>query len=180
MNGSGTRVILRTASSSRLEIRELVAGILAAELLFPSRCIWLVSPWIRDIELLDNRTAAFRGLGPTWAQREIRLFDILAELVRRGATLVIATLPGDDNARVLETLQREIKATGDEKRLNVVFRPQLHAKGLVGDDFCLSGSMNFTRNGIENLDEMVTFTRVASDVGALRMEFEKEYGGSRE
>jgi phosphatidylserine/phosphatidylglycerophosphate/cardiolipin synthase-like enzyme len=177
MSAEVSRIILRTAGTARQEIRELLVGLLAAELVAPSRCIWLVSPWLRDVALLDNRSAAFRGVGPGWARREVSLFDVLAELTRRGSELIVATRPGDGNDASLVALQRAVGDGPAAKRLRSELRPQLHAKGLVGDDYCLSGSMNFTRNGIEHLDEMVTYTTDPEHVGALRIEFAQEYGG---
>jgi len=89
------------------------------------------------------------------------------------------TRPGDGNERALERLQRLVGAGPLAARLRTETRPALHAKGLLSDDYCLSGSMNFTRNGIENLDEMVTYTTNPETVGALRLEFDQEYGGAR-
>ena len=178
MSESASRVILRTGSAARHEIRDLLSGLLAAELLAPSRRIFLVSPWLSDIDLLDNRTAAFRGIGPGWARRELRLFDVLAELAKRGCELVVATRPPERGIDQVEASLR--RALGDgpaAKRLHYETRPLLHTKGLLGDDYCLSGSMNFTRNGVDHLDEMVTYTTDPSQVGHLRLEFTQEYGG---
>ena len=56
---SGVRRIFRSSSTSNAEIRELLESLFAAELLSPSRCLWLVSPWLTDLELLDNRAGAW-------------------------------------------------------------------------------------------------------------------------
>ena len=47
-----SRQIIRSSSTSNAEIRELLQGIFTAELLCPSKQLWLVSPWLSDIELL--------------------------------------------------------------------------------------------------------------------------------
>lgn len=177
MTSGATRIILRTATSARHEIRELLAGLLAAELVAPSKHVWLVSPWLRDIAMLDNRSAAYRGIGPGWGQREVSLFDVLAELTRRGSQLVVVTRPGEQNGRALQALRRVNGGGLAADRLKIETRAQLHAKGLLGDDYCLSGSMNFTRNGIVHLDELVTYTTDPEQVSALRIEFAQEYGG---
>jgi phosphatidylserine/phosphatidylglycerophosphate/cardiolipin synthase-like enzyme len=177
VSSGDTRVILRTSGAAQHEIRELLASLLAGELISPSERLWLVSPWLRDIRLLDNRSAAFRGVGPGWARRELGLFDVLSELAWRGSKLTVVTRPETGNERALDSLRRIVGTGLAAARLHIDTRPDLHAKGLLGDDYCLSGSMNFTRNGIENLDEMVTYTTNVEQVGALRIEFEQEYGG---
>lgn len=178
MSGGATRQIMRTATSAHNEIRELLGGILCAELVAPSERVWLVSPWIRDVELLDNRSGAFRGIGPGWARQELRLCKLLAELARRGTKLTVVTRPGDGNDEALAILRREVGDGPAAARLHCQTRTELHTKGLLGDDYCLSGSMNFTRNGIDRLDEMVTYTTDAAQVGTLRIEFQQEYGVS--
>lgn len=178
MSEAGSRVILRTATTARLEIKELLSGVLAAELVAPSRCLWLVSPWVRDVELLDNRSAAFRGLGPGWGRKYVRLFEVVGELARRGAQVIVATRPADGVEGSLTSLRRAVGDGPAASRLHLLTRPNLHAKGLLGDDYCVSGSMNFTHNGVEHLDEMVTYTTEPAVVGALRIEFSREYGGA--
>ena len=34
---------------------DLLQMLFLSELLAPSRCLWLVSPWISDIPVIDNR-----------------------------------------------------------------------------------------------------------------------------
>ena len=178
MSAVGSRVVFRTATAARTEIKELLVGVLAAELVAPSRRIWLVSPWLADIDLLDNRAAAFRGIGPGWGRRVIRLFDVLGELTRRGTDVIVATRPGAESDGTLAALRRAVGEGPAAARLHCETRAQLHTKGLLGDDYCISGSMNFTRNGIEHLDEVVTYLTDPAQVGALRIEFGQEYGGA--
>lgn len=176
MTESSTRMILSGSRTGRNEIRELLGGLLASELIAPSEHLWLVSPWLRDVALLDNRAAAYRGIGPGWARRQIGLFDILAELTRRGSRLLVVTRPDDGNPRALDALRRTVGDGAAARRFSAETRPDLHTKGLVGDDYGLIGSMNFTRNGIEHLDEAISFTRDTAQVGSMRLAFEQEYG----
>src|SRR5262245_54616950 len=123
----------------------------ACELLVPSRCLWLVSPWITDLEVIDNRDARFSALEPTWGARPIRLMEVLTRLVDQGAVLRIAMRPPSrapanaDVARKLADLKARL---ADPDQVGVIEREELHTKGLLGDDFFLAGSMNFTRSGI--------------------------------
>jgi hypothetical protein len=167
------RQFLQTAVDSRNSVRELLQIVFASELLAPSRCLWVVSPWLRDIPILDNTTGSFLSLCPDFPRSEVRLSLVLRELLRRGSQVVIATRPEDGNSQVIETLRS--MDMDDE----VIFheREELHAKGIVGDHFSLIGSMNLTYNGLDHLTEMLVFETLPSSVEQLRLSFRREYGG---
>ena len=84
------RQTLTTQATSRAEIRELLEGIFVAELLVPSESLWLVSPWITDIDLLDNRCGQFSSLVPTWGLRRIRLSEVFAHLMEQSRIIIVA------------------------------------------------------------------------------------------
>jgi len=168
-----TRQFLQSALDSRNGARELLQIVFASELLSPSRCLWIVSPWLRDVPVLDNSTGSFLHLCPDFPRTDVRLSRVLRELVDRGSTLVIATRPDVGNRQVIEGLK------GLDRPDAVVFREraELHAKGIVGDRYSLIGSMNFTYNGLERLTEMLVFETDEASVGHLRIAFRREYGG---
>jgi phosphatidylserine/phosphatidylglycerophosphate/cardiolipin synthase-like enzyme len=166
------RQFLQSAADSRNGARELLQIVFTAELLSPSRCVWIVSPWLRDIPVLDNTTGAFRALCPDFPRSEVRLTGVLRELVTRGTSVVIATRPEPGNRQVIDGLH------GMARRGAVVFheRAELHAKGIVGDRYSLLGSMNLTYNGLERLTEMLVFQTDQASVEQLRLAFGREYG----
>jgi phosphatidylserine/phosphatidylglycerophosphate/cardiolipin synthase-like enzyme len=169
------RQFLSSSSGARREIRELLQTLFVGEIIAPSRCIWLVSPWLRDIEVIDNRSGAFRALDSDWERRWIRLSDVLRNLLGRGCHVVVATRPLEDNLRVITTFRDALRDQAPEL---VVHTPsELHAKGLLGDTFCLSGSMNFTFSGLDYQTEMLTLQTDPAEVGRLRLSFHEEYGG---
>lgn len=173
---SSGRTILKRGDEAA--VLSLLRTVFAAELVQPSETLWLVSPWISDVPLLDNRADAFRHLEPQWPRTEIRLGAVLATLVARGTRLVIATRPGrrvepDEGTRAtdrfLETLRQRVPPDG----LLVVHREawRIHTKGLLGDRYLLSGSMNFTYSGVKVNEEMVRFTTSETEVAEARIEF---------
>lgn len=168
-----TRQFLQTAADARNSARELLQLIFASELLMPSRCLWIVSPWLRDVPVLDNSTGSFLFLCPDFPRTEVRLSRVLRELLDRGTTVVIATRADAGNRQVVDGLQGTGKADA------VVFheRAELHAKGIVGDRYSLLGSMNLTFNGLERLTEMLVFQNDRGSVEQLRLAFRREYGG---
>lgn len=168
-----TRQFLQSAVNARNAVRELLQIVFAAELLCPSRSLWLVSPWIRDIPVLDNTTGSFLSLCPDFPQSEIRLSLVLRQLLVRGAQVVIAARPDPGNTQVYDGL----RGIGAENSLVFHEREELHAKGIVGDAFSLIGSMNLTYNGIDRLTEMLIFETDRPKVEQLRLTFRREYGG---
>lgn len=168
------RQFLQSAADARNSARELLQLIFASELLMPSRCLWIVSPWLRDIPVLDNSTGSFIFLCPDFPRTEIRLSRVLRELVDRGTTLVIATRADAGNRQVIDGLQ----SPDGSNRVIFHERSELHAKGIVGDRYSLIGSMNLTYNGLERLTEMLVFQTERGSVEQLRLAFRREYGGT--
>lgn len=174
---SGVRRIFRSSSTSNAEIRELLESLFAAELLSPSRCLWLVSPWLTDLELLDNRAGAWSALDPQWGPRQIRLAELLGRVLEMGVHVVIATRPDAHNEQFLRKLHDLVKSSGVESLFTVHRKATLHHKGFLGDDSYLSGSMNLTFNGVEILDEGVTFETDREATESARIAFLNDYGG---
>ena len=179
----GRQIIKRGAAHT---IPALLQTVFASELVRPSRCLWLVSPWVSDIEVLDNRTNAFRHLEPRWPRGPVRLSDVLATLVSRGTEVHVATRPslpwltprdsGRHNERFLEELQQRVPE-GTSLHVHREEEENLHTKGLLGDRFLLSGSMNFTFNGVFVNDEHVRFTTDSVEVAEVRLAFRVRWGG---
>lgn len=170
------RQILKTSPQARNAVRELLQTIFAAELVMPSRHLWLVSPWIRNVPVLDNRTGTFSTLGNDLPRSEVHLAHLLRELVERGTRIIIATRPEPGNRQLLDAIG--LDAVNAHGRIVVHERGDLHAKGIVGDRFSLVGSMNLTFNGLDHLTEMLVFQTDPAQVEALRVMFRDEYGGS--
>lgn len=168
-------------------VSRLLQTVFVAEMIHPSTCLWLVSPWISNIEVIDNRTDGFRHLEPQWPLGSVRLSDVLAALVARGTEVHIATRParpwlttndtGRHNDRFLDELRHRIAADA-ALHIHREEEKHLHTKGLLGDRFFLSGSMNFTHNGIVVNDEQVRFTTDPSEVAQARIEFRERWGGA--
>jgi hypothetical protein len=171
---SDNRNAFTTPTTSGTEIREILEGIFVAELLVPSESIWLVSPWITDIEILDNRCGQFSSLVPTWDLRKIRLSEIFAHLLSQ-SRIHIVTRPDPHNEtfrRKMDDLSRLSDNTGN---LQVTIRDKLHLKGLLGQDYYLSGSMNLTYSGVEVNSEGVTLNRTPKAISEARIHFRENY-----
>lgn len=51
-----TRRIFKSRTSRQSEVLDVLSSLLVAEIAQPSAELWIVSPWITDLDLLDNRT----------------------------------------------------------------------------------------------------------------------------
>jgi phosphatidylserine/phosphatidylglycerophosphate/cardiolipin synthase-like enzyme len=158
---SGLERILRTSPVTGIRMEPLLESALVSELLAPSPELWLVSPWISDVTVLDNSRGGYDGLLPDASARPYSLAEVLALLVRGGAQLTVVTRHDPHNGPFLRRLDR-LAAGG---RLLVVKHDDLHEKTLSGQDWIITGSMNFTIRGMELNDEVV-FYRVDAQAAA--------------
>jgi hypothetical protein len=149
----------------------LLQTIFVGELLAPSDEIWLVSPWVSDIAVVDNTDGAFTGLEPAWGARHIHLSEILACLAGRGTQVFVELRPDEHNRRFLQRLRRQVG--GDPVRVR--HSEVLHEKGLLGDRYLLNGSMNFTYSGVQLLDEWVRFDTDSRTVAEARLAFRSRW-----
>ena len=175
-HSSEQRNTFTTQATSRAEIREMLEGIFVAELLVPSDSLWLVSPWITDIDILDNRAGQFSSLVPTWGLRRIRLSEIFAHIMERSNVHSVAR-PDAHNDSFLQKMRDLSRASDSPSNLRVVIRDMLHLKGLLGQDYYLKGSMNLTYNGVEVNHEGVSLDRSSIAIAEARIHFQENYGG---
>lgn len=171
---SGPRNIFRSSSTGNAEVSELLQALFVAETIIPSEEIWLVSPWLTDLQILDNRTGEFSALGHQWGPRRIRLSELLATTLE-SSQLFIVTRPVPHNDTFVQKIKDLAAAAGKTDNLTVHIRKTLHLKGLLGSDYYLSGSMNFTFNGVEILDEGISFDTSPDAIAQARIAFHENY-----
>lgn len=172
------RVIRKSQKASVSEAADLLAGLFAAELAAPSRCLWVVSPWVSDVELIDNSAGGFDGL-TRFGRRQVRLAEVLSALASMGTHVVIGTTTDEHNTRFLERLRLLTQDLRVESRVTIAIdtSDNLHTKALTGDDFALAGSMNITFNGIQIREEFVDLRMDPDFVAQARMDAFDRFGG---
>jgi hypothetical protein len=174
-----TRRIFKSVATGQNVIRELLQMMFLGELLAPGReRAWLVSPWISNIILFDNRAGGFDTINPEWGQRQIRLLEVIMDLMARGTAFGIVTSPDEHNQPLIGALKTASEEAGLTNELSIVLRPHLHTKGLLLKRGLLAGSMNLTYNGLELNDEMVAYDTTPKTLAEARINFES-YGGTR-
>jgi len=173
-----TRRIFRSSHTSLEVIRELLQSISLAELLSPSKEFWLVSPWISDFVLFDNRSGRFGSINPQWLNREIRFVDYSLQLMTNETQLVIVTRPDPHNQVFLNRLVDRASENSLDKNLKIFTRKKLHTKGILTDAGLLLGSMNLTYSGLELNEEFVTYEIASEAIAKARIEFLSYYSES--
>jgi hypothetical protein len=127
-------------------VRDVFQSLFAAELVSPSPKLWLFFAWISDVEIIDNSARRFSALEPDWPSAPVRLSQVLGALLGRGSQIRLIIREHGHNEYFIARL-RSLKAIyGDLLKWTV--EKDFHAKGLLGADYFLSGSMNLTKNGI--------------------------------
>jgi hypothetical protein len=173
-----SRRIFKSAVTSQNLIRELLQQMLLAELLAPgAERAWLVSPWISNVVLLDNRAGGFSTLNPDWGEREVRLVELLVYMMSRGTPLGIATSNDPHNDPLLGALDEASEQTAVADKLTIVRRETLHTKGILLSRGLLTGSMNLTFNGLEINDEHVVYDTSPQPIAQARLAFESYLAG---
>jgi hypothetical protein len=127
--------------------------------------------------VLDNRASELAGLEMDWGPRQIKLSEVLLRLARAGSFIVVAVLADGRSTDFLRRLASSFYEEGLEAQLVAHEEDVLHEKGVAGDDFHLSGSMNLTWRGIELNQEFVTLTTEPQSVVEARLAFYDLYGG---
>lgn len=172
------RQIYKRTWHSQADVAELLQAAFASELVAPSRSIWIVSPWISDIPIIDNRAGGFDAvLDASWGQRQVRLAEILARCVSLGTRVQVATRPDDHNAVFLSRLEMLITGEAARQRLTIHRAEELHEKGILTSRFHLSGSMNLTYRGISLLEEAIRYATSEEAVSLAQLAYHARWGG---
>jgi phosphatidylserine/phosphatidylglycerophosphate/cardiolipin synthase-like enzyme len=174
------RVIPKRARNRDLAV--VLQTLFIAELVKPSRQLWIVSPWIADVPLVDNRAGVLSRFSGRWEAAELRLLDIVRYLAERGTQVRIVTKDLEENASFLrQARQLENIAFPRQGSVRVQIDTMLHTKGILGDEFWLAGSMNLTVAGVQRNDEQITLhlSPPMDPIVSQVSHWAQQYGGSR-
>jgi len=174
MNEDSLTRMIHTRACSQ-QVPDLLQVIFTAELIRPSTEFWLVSPWVSDIPLLDNSDLGFRVLQPGWPRGRVRLSTVLDALAGLGTTVHVVLSKAEHNLLIRSSLQRLTQYV--QQRILIHTDDMNHSKGILGDKFFLSGSMNLTLNGIGHLGETVNFHVDPAMIATSRIEFQSRWPG---
>src|SRR5437764_14410528 len=101
------------------------------EMLHTTGTLWIVSPWVTNVALIDNRSGNFDSLNPEWGRREVRIAEVLSFLMARGSRVVLVTRNLDTNKGLVVALNEEAQRLALNDQLKVILRDHLHSKGIL-------------------------------------------------
>jgi len=171
MTISYTRQIMTKTFAGKRQIKEVISSMLISEIMNPKE-IWLVSAWVSNFDLLDNRAGAWDILNHSWGHRVIPFFEVLESVVSSGCKVNVVIKDHETNCSALNHLRN---ALSSYHNFQILLTDDLHTKGLLTNDAFLSGSMNFTYSGTNRNDEMMTFERSDSVVANTFLHFSSSY-----
>lgn len=151
--------------------REFLQSLFAFELLGPSRPLWVVSPWISDVALIENSARQFTALCPGWPATQVRLFRIIEALLDRGGEVNVVVNNDQHNDVFLQRLDGLAEEYSEAARWRRT--PFLHTKGIVSEHFCLEGSMNLTHSGVYRNEEHLIYRTDPQVVQERRLELQR-------
>lgn len=169
---SGRRTI-RTRPRTGLAIGDVLEAALLSELCAPSQEIWLVTGWVSDIVVIDNSNHQFDTVIGVEARSSLTLSDVFALLTQRGSHMHVAVREIPHNHNFVERLRRSCVS----EYLHLYSSAELHEKILVGSNWILKGSMNFTWHGIDRNEEAMDFEVDPADAARQRLEIRTRWIG---
>lgn len=152
------------------QLRESLGSLLASLIMIPDE-IWLVSPWVSDFKILDNRSGDWDHVHHSWGARYVYFSEMLTASVEAGSKLTLVT----NSDLMNETFYKKLTSKLDPARVRWAQAERLHTKGLLCSSFFVSGSMNFTYSGTNRNDERVQLTTSSNTIVEARLEFQKRY-----
>jgi phosphatidylserine/phosphatidylglycerophosphate/cardiolipin synthase-like enzyme len=156
-------------------VRDLFQSLFVAELINPSPKLWLFFAWISDVEILDNSARQFAVLEPDWPAKPIRLSQVLGALLSRGVEIRVIIRKHGHNDFFRGRL--EVLKARYGNLLKWTIENSFHAKGLLGADYFLSGSMNLTLSGISVNGEHLVLRTDPAAVAEQAIELESRWEG---
>ncbi|MEV7075294.1 phospholipase D-like domain-containing protein DpdK [Streptomyces sp. NPDC093990] len=168
---SGIERPVRTGGHTGVRADAILAMALVGELMSPGPVMWLVSPWISDVKILDNSQGTYDDLFDDNPPSSCSLADLLARITVAGSSLTVVTRPDTHNVQFLGRLNR----LAPRHTVRVVQSPAVHEKTICGRDWMLTGSMNFTVRGLLENDEAVSYKVGGSDAAQARLELAQRW-----
>lgn len=152
---------------------DLLQALFVAEAIRPSRRLWISSPWISDVEVIDNTARQFGTLEPDWPAARVRLSAVLASLLARGAEVVVVVNEDQHNDDFLARMEPLRERHPGQVR--IIRSANLHEKGILGDHFTLNGSMNLTHSGVAINEELLIYRCNPERVAERRLALEDRW-----
>ena len=131
------RTIRKGRGRARSDVRYALENLFIAETLAASPELWIVSPWITDIPLIDNRGRRFTHLGIV-GDRWLKLSDVFLFLARKSGTKITIAISDHECSKEFRlVILRTFKENKLDQFLNLVVEShlELHEKSITTDNW---------------------------------------------
>jgi hypothetical protein len=159
------------------EIKDVLKSIFVSEVIQPSPILWIVSPWISDIEIIDNTSGNFDFIEPAWGHRNIYLSEVIIKFLQNGGKINIVTSNDEHNNSFIKKVMKLSDSEGEQQNIRIKKVEKLHTKGILSNCFYLHGSMNITFNGIDINDEQINLETSKESIADASLAFKSFYKG---
>lgn len=166
-----SRDIMTKSLLGKRELREILSSIFAGVIIVPQN-LWLVTAWLTDFDVLDNRSGNWSYLNPEWGARQVSFLDLLETAVKSGCHLNMVVKEDIINDAALYRLRTNL---GKEVGFRICESQEVHIKGFLTESCFLKGSMNFTYSGANKNEEMLSLTGDEHQLSSARIEFKESY-----
>lgn len=159
------------------QLQKIIEAFFISELSTPSKEIWIVSPWISNLNIVDNNQGQYSSLFPEWPKSFISLSLVLNSILENGTKVNISTRPFENQESNREIINFVESLKKDENYGHLVILKTdntLHEKGLIHDSLYLAGSMNLTMSGVNINKEVVEVRTDLESINNSIIEF-KDY-----
>lgn len=170
-----SRLIFKAGAQASNDVQDILQALFAMEFVTPGGILWLSSPWISDIPIIDNRADEFTALVPEWPATRLTLTSTLAALALRDCDIRITMRPDEHGERLVRQLMAAADRYGCHERIHVRHLDTKHGKGVLTRNAYLSGSMNITFNGIQVNEEDLRFDTDMAMLATAELEFAKRW-----
>ena len=172
----GSRRIMTSGHGRMADLEEIHHLLFLLELLAPSKPLWIVSAWLSDVAVLDNRGGELASVAPGLPARRIGLVEVVTELVGKGGDVRVVVREDEHNRAVTGQLQ-QLARRSSAGSLSISMRRDLHDKLIVGERLLVEGSMNLTHRGALRNEEGVRVVTDATDIATQRHELNRRFRG---
>ncbi len=171
------RRIFKSKAYRKQEIKDVLKSLFVSEIIQPSPILWIVSPWISDIEIIDNMSGNFDFIEPAWGNRNVCLSEVIVKFIQNGGRINIVTSNDEHNNSFLKKLTKLSKSKDVLQNIRIKKVEKLHTKGILSNSFYLHGSMNITFNGIDINDEQINLETSKESIADASLAFKNFYEG---
>lgn len=142
-------------------LKDSLSTLFSLEVIQPSSEIYLISPFLSNTPIMDNRLNGYTDLFPTSDNKIISLADVLSTFAwKKSKVRIICNPERKETREFLEIIGPDIEVR--ELKNN-------HEKGMVTSNFYIHGSMNFTYSGININGEHVRITYHTPEINQALM-----------